>query len=249
MQSRKRYKALFPAVETAKQVVSITHSLRAVEVSCADGSRISAQACLLAVPPAALTSIAFTPVLSPRLNVTLSNVKHSRTLNVFFACSEKYWEQDGLPAVALSDHGFSAMFPVYDRNTRQRPFEGPDITAVAVTFVGSHLPPPGLQGDALTPWALRRVAEVRPGIASYFGPLEIWDWRGDADTSGALPYRGVGCDLAGDWDTLHSRHGRLFFAGDYTEGQYVGVDAAVFSGLRAADNILESESVGFPILQ
>lgn len=188
----------------------------------ADGTELSGDACVVAVPSAVIDRIAFEPPLPEWKLRALVAVRHGHAAKLFLQLSR--------PAPPSATLSVPDRFWTY---TQLAPDGAP--LPVACSFAGSPAAVERL--DAAT-W-VDAVRALRPELHYDNGAEPVHStWADDPWALGAYSARSLSSPL--DDAALSAPVDRLAFAGEYTAGEYHALmEGALRSGIRAAGEVLE----------
>ncbi len=224
-QLAQRLAASLPAdqlrLRTPVRKVAVTD--RDATITLADGSTISGDDVILAVPPSVWPGIAFDPPLPPALRPQMGeNVKFLAVLR------SRFWRRAGLSPNLLSDGPVQLTWDATDNQP------GPGV--VLTSFSGAA------SAETCRNWApaaranhyLRELEVAYHEVAREFVKARFMDWPGDPWTraSYAFPAPGQVTTLG---PVLREGLGRLQFAGEHTNFAFIGyMEGALGSGVATA---------------
>jgi len=181
---------------------------------------------IVAVPSYPLLQINFSPKLDSKRIEALKGVKWGKYVNAHLRFSERVWKTKyNLNTWDIFTDGPASI--IVDATYNQ---EGPE-GILSVFFVGEEAERLSKLEDAeVYKVALGELEKFWPGISKAFidGINNHWPY--------AVPLFGPGY-LTKLQPELRKPHGRVFFAGDYTEQP--GLDGAVYSAIRAVKQLTE----------
>jgi monoamine oxidase len=227
---------LGPRVRLADPVHTIEYSDHGVTVNTA-AVTVHARRAVIALPPAALSGIEFSPALPPSRQGWAKANAMGRVAKIHAFYPTPFWRAEGLAGIAtLYDTG--PLGVVFDNS----PADGTSGALVGFVY-----------GDRVEQWALQdpaaRRAAVLQSLAAVVGPraLDATDyteknWAQDPYTHGGYEAFAT----PGAW-AEHGQHGwraptaSLHWAGAETASRWNGyMDGAVSAGYRAADELAGS---------
>lgn len=212
------------------EVTAVEGSSRGVTVHCADGRRFSAQHVVLAIPTTPLNRIKFDPAPPQAQAATWAARGMNPVTTVHLKPTAKFWESDGLPLMLWSTGLLGQVMPILDQNQQVQ-------RLIAWMNGATALKADKLDRDARMAAVIAEMERVRPSCKGALQPLETRSWGSDPLAGGAYAEIEAGHfaqTLA--WNTRAL--GRIHFAGEQTELDAPGMEAAVTSGERAAGEIL-----------
>lgn len=212
------------------QVVRVEADARGVTVYCADGRRFQAAHLVLAIPSGPLSRIAIAPAPPQAQREVWAARRSNAVTTVHLQPTRRFWEEDGLPLALWGDGVLQRVFAV----------PGPDggINRLIVWLNGAR----AQQADRLAradrfAWVIAALERLRPAAKGALQPLETRSWGDDPLADGAFSEIAPG-RFAQTLRWANTPFGRIHFAGEQTELQLPGMEAAVSSGERAAAAIL-----------
>lgn len=211
-------------------VTAVESSARGVSVHCADGRRFSAKHLVLAIPTTPLNRIRFDPAPPPAQTAMWAARGMNPVTVVHLKPTRKFWESDGLPLMLWSPDGLGQVLPILDRDKQ--------VQRLIVWMNGADaLKADKLDRDARMAAVIADMERARPACKGALQPLETRSWGSDPLAGGAYAEIAAGhFPEALEWNTR--AFGRIHFAGEHTELEAPGMEAAVTSGERAAREIL-----------
>jgi monoamine oxidase len=230
------------AVECGCPVDAITDTGSGVVVE-SGGTHFSARRAIVAVPPALARDIRFEPGLPDTRRRALDNLPLGAVIKVAAVYDRPFWRERGLSGRAVTIDG-----PVTSTMDNSPPGGSPGVLTAFV---------PGNRARALAPRPpAERRAAVLSTLARLFGPEAARpgryiekDWTAEPWTRGCyfgLPAQGSVTRLL---PTFAHPTGSIHWAGTETAfGSYGGMDGAIVSGERAANEALVALSAaGVPV--
>lgn len=188
---------------------------------------------IVALPPAARSTIAFTPELPA--TTRCEGWRMGSLTKVFAVYDEPFWRADGLSGETLSDSSLASM--TFDLSPRDAGH------GLLVGFVGGR--------DARVYSELgedERRSAVLEGLVPRFGPKVLepvaWtdrQWTAERWSGGGPVAIGAPGAVTGSREGLREPVGRIHWAGTETSPRWGGyIDGAIRSGERAAAEILSA---------
>ena len=214
------------------QVAGIETSGRGVQLTCTDGRRFQAAHVVLAIPSAPLSRIVIDPA-PPAAQQSIWAMRGGNAVTtVHLHPTRAFWEEDGLPLWQWGTGALQRVFAV--------PGEDGQINRLIVWLNGAAAQEADkLDREARFAWAINAFERLRPASRGALVPLETRSWGGDPLAGGAFAEIVPG-QFAATRAFNNTPFGRLHFAGEQTELDEPGMEAAVKSGLRAAAAILSA---------
>ena len=212
------------------QIASIESSGRGVELRCVDGRRFTAAHVVLAIPSAPLSRIVINPAPPAAQRAIWAARGGNAVTTVHLQPTRTFWQDDGLPLWQWGTGALQRVFAV--------PGEDGEINRLIVWLNGAAAQAAdGLDRQARFDWAIDEFARLRPASRGALVPLETRSWGADPLAGGAFAEIVPG-QFAQTQQWNATPFGRLHFAGEQTELDEPGMEAAVKSGHRAAAAIL-----------
>lgn len=180
--------------------------------------------------------IQFLPPLSPAKAHALRSINYASSSKIILACSEKFWEKDGIRG------GYS----ITDRPSRFIYYPSHNFSSGVGVILASYtwnndaeffLP---LTDEKCLDVVLQDLADIHQVSKEYLqytcDQHVIQKWQLDQHSLGAFaaftPYQFVDYSRA-----LFTHEGRVHFAGEHTAQPHAWIDTAMKSAIRAASNI------------
>ncbi|WP_323032674.1 NAD(P)/FAD-dependent oxidoreductase [Paracoccus sp. (in: a-proteobacteria)] len=202
------------------------------QVRCADGRRFKAAHLVLALPSGPLSRIAIDPAPPQAQQAVWAARRSNAVTTIHLQPTRKFWEEDGLPLSLWGDGPLQRVFAV--------PGEDGEINRLIVWLNGAMAQQADrLDRDARLAWAIAAMERLRPAAKGALQPLETRSWGADPLADGAFSEIAPG-HFAQTVQWNSTPFGRIHFAGEQTELQVPGMEAAVTSGERAAAAILSA---------
>lgn len=219
-----------PVLDTP--VVAVESGRAGVQVYAADGRRFQAAHVVMALPSGPLSRIRFDPA-PPPAQAAMWAARHANAVTtIHLQPTRRFWEDDGQPLW------------LWGRGVLQRVFAvtGDDgqVNRLIVWLNGSMARQADRLGrQARFDWVLEAFARLRPASRGALQPLETRSWGADPFADGA--FTGIAPGQVAQVLQWHREPmPRIQFAGEHTELDAPGMEAAVISGERAAAAILSA---------
>ena len=208
-------------VRMGARIARIDADASRVTVACADGTTVLAPYAVCALPFGALRHVELNAPTLPAQREAISSLPYTQIVQLHFAATRPFWEEDGLPADMWTDTPFERVF-------MQR---GPDGEP---TGLGRCW----INGGGAAEVDLARfetaMAAVRPSMAGAVRPLAQVRWTGGDPLSGGAYMHFAPGQIARWADVMGRPAERLHFAGEHLGRLHTGMEAAMESGERAA---------------
>ena len=222
--------SLAGAVVRNAQVARIETSGRGVELRCTDGRRFRAGHVVLAIPSAPLSRIVIDPAPPAAQRAVWAARGGNAVTTVHLQPTRAFWDDDGLPLWQWGTGALQRVFAV--------PGDDGRINRLIVWLNGASAQAADrLDREARFAWAIAEFERLRPASRGALLPLETRSWGADPLIGGAFAEIVPG-QFAQTRQWNATAFGRIQFAGEQTELDEPGMEAAVKSGHRAAAAIL-----------
>lgn len=214
------------------QVTRVETARGKLEVRCADGRRFRAEHLVLALPSGPLSRIVIDPAPPVAQQQVWSARRSNAVTTIHLQPTRRFWEDDGLPLSLWGDGPLQRVFAV--------PGADGQINRLIVWLNGAMAQQADtLDREARFAWAINAMQQLRPASKGALLPLETRSWGNDPLSDGAFSEIAPG-HFAETLRWANTPFGRIHFAGEQTELQVPGMEAAVTSGERAAAAILSA---------
>jgi len=225
--------ALLLPVRLNKTAIAINSQPTDAEIHCADGSVFRAPQIVCSLPFSVLRNININPALSGLQAEAVNTLPAQAMTQIYLAHKSSFWETDGYTPSLFTD-GIPGMFAA-SRN-------GEDPEEV-MGFTSWTLGPNATFLDTLPPEeAGRRVIEalekIRPAATGQLEFLGIKSWGKDLCAQGGWAYFRPG-QIRRFAKTMGKPHGQIRFCGEHLAQNNRGMEGAMESGERVANEILE----------
>lgn len=219
------------AVHTDKVVSHIINAAKTVRVRCEDGSEYSAKRCIITTPFSALKEVALNSDISVQKRRAIKEAVYTPVTQVHFAVNQQ------------ADVSMLEATNLWTDNTLGRVFSQVDESG-SLTYLTSWVN--GQQAKALDKLpANQAISIVNNALETYYpglkGKTEVvhhQSWANERFSKGAYIQFSPG-QVQTHVPHMASVEGKLHFAGEHTEFMYSGMESAIISGLRAAQEISE----------
>ncbi len=215
------------------QVREVVQEADSVVVVTVDGRRWRAARVVMALPPGPLSTVKFSPEPPPEQRKVWADRELTAVTAIHLKPLKPFWEADGLPLNMWLDGSIERVFGV--------PGDDGRIERVLVWVNG-----PGAQtidkmdDGEIGRWAQAELAKWRPAAADATEVLAVRSWGRDPYAMGAFAETSPGrCADTAEWTAKPL--GRVHFAGEHTNFDQPGIEAALASSMRAAVEIGAAE--------
>lgn len=222
-------RALGNAVELEAPVTEISQTDSGVTV-VADGRSVTADFCVLAAPLPALRNIGFDPAPPKRLAQAIAKVQYGRGTKTLLEYKRRFWRERGLSGDTLTDLTLGTAWEGTDRQ--------PGTSGVLVGYtVGSGGAAFGkLSRRKRIDTAVAQIEKIYPDSERHLDRAVTIDWAAEPYTGGTYTAFAPG-QFTRYWNALRRPHGRVYLAGEHTDGYTGYMEGAIRSGKRVAAEI------------
>jgi monoamine oxidase len=222
--------ALKGALRLGAVVASVESTQSAVEVRCTNGERHVAAFAVVCLPLPALRAVRFEPGLPPLHREAIEQAAYAKVTQLHVAATRAYWDAASGSPYLWSDTALERVFP-QDRQGRGRP------DTLTVWINGQGCDQWDLLDDAGVEARLNEaMAAVFPAARGALKLLHRQAWHRERLIGGAWINWSPG-QISRYANALSRPAGRVHFAGEHTGTDLRGIEAAMQSGARAADEI------------
>ena len=225
-------RALANDVRFGGAVTGIEDEGSEVSVHCADGSSYRADHLVCALPFPALRKITLRPELVGRQAEAVTDLPSQPMTQFYFATKSDFWEHDGY-APSLFTDGPAGMVAA------SRRAEDPEqITGLTAWVMGRNaLRLDSLVVERAAALVLDGIESVRPAARGQLDYIGRQSWAADPFAGGGWAYFRPG-QIARFGSNMSAPHGRIHFCGEHLARIDRGMEGAMESGERAAEEII-----------
>ena len=215
-------------VRFGKRVTRVDLRETSATVQCADGSKYSSGFVVSAIPFSMLRGVDITSSMEPIARQAIAGMPYGNTARLYVEVDSPYWEDDGLPASFTTDGPMGMFWAINDRDPGA-PQRGMFV------LIG----PPGQAISAMQSpdeFLLSELSRLRPASKGKIRKIAWKDWAADplqqgcGFSLGPGQVNGFARDMLTPWQVLH-------FAGEHTRRADFGMEAALESSERVANEI------------
>ena len=225
--------ALKGDVHLNKEVVGIRQDKSAVAVHCRDGSVYRAGRVICSLPIPTMRWVKFDPLLPPLKAKAIRTVAVQKITKVIMVPKKPFWLDDGLSPAMWTDTDAGEVRALREGDNAN------DVTCLMAWgrgYLADRLDTLGEQG------AMQRVIaeyeRLRPAAKGLLEPAGIKSWQTDPFAGGDWAIWAPG-QVTESLPALIKPAGRLHFCGEHTATTNRGMEGAMESGERAAQEVLE----------
>ena len=219
------------AVVLSSPVTKVSHGSGGVLAVTSDGREHHGAHLVLAVPPAPLRTISFSPELSGDLRAAVAELDLGPAVKVVSEFDRPFWREAGLSGLTVSDDTYRVSWDATDS------YESDRGLLTTFTTAGAGLLLADLDDVTRIDQVQSELEHVLPGSGDHLtGASATWSWPAEQFTGGAYAAYAPG-QLSRFWSPLRAGTARLHFAGEHTESLAGYMESAVRSGHRVAAQI------------
>lgn len=223
-------------IRTGAVVNAISQTATEISVEYSGGT-ITADATIITVPLGVLKaeSIQFSPGLSPTKLAAIGRVGFGTVNKVILEFTRATWPS-GMQYYGFCRAVGAAGRACYAMNLKRL---NSQANVIVVIYTGSEaLRLETLSDGQATQDALAGIRPILGATPPALKSSRVTRWKSEAYSKGSYSFAAVGTKVT-DFDTIARPQGRLYFAGEHTNGTYRGtVHGAYLSGQRAADEVI-----------
>jgi len=218
-------------VALSKVVTEITQQEHQVTVRCADGSEYKAAYVISSVPFSTLRDVKISPALPALQQQAINELAYGKVLQAHFAVEIPFWEGKGFLPNLWSDSIIERVFASDPANTGK-------ITNLTVWINGKGVEAleamPLKDAEAAIQKAFYQALPEAKGAVRF---VKTFSWQSSAMSKGSFANWLPG-QIRQFGGVMALPVGRLHFAGEHTAQWGSGMEGALESGERAANEIL-----------
>ena len=225
-------------VRLATEATAIEVGGNGVRVHCADGAEYVADHGICALPFAAVRAIRIAPPLAGTQAEAVANLAAQPMTQIYFNCRSNFWEADGYAPSMFTD-GVAGMVAAARR--ADNPQEVTGLTAWAMGRNAKRLD--ALCAEQAAALVVAEIEAARPAARGQLEAIGRQSWGASRFAGGGWAYFRPG-QLSRFGTAMGRPHGRLRFCGEHLARDNRGMEGAMESGHRAADEILSGDADG-----
>lgn len=201
-----------------------------LEISASNGARVTARLAISALPFSTLRQVAIRTPLSEAKRAAIRGLRYTPVTRVFLRAQHPFWLDDGLPKDTWTDSPLGRIFV------------NPDADGDAGIGVGVFAMGPAAQKlDQVLAGGKQRALDllhqIRPSTKGALTVEDSISWGSNPFSLGAFSHYPAG-GVTAYGRAVATPEGALLFAGEHTELRSPGVEAALVSGRRTAEQAL-----------
>jgi len=186
---------------------------------------------VLAIPFTALRKVSITPGLPARRQAIINELPYTQIVQTFLQTRSRFWEDDRPVAMVVSDGPLERVFNASSRMSGDRGLLINWVNGTGAERIRGSDPDEHLES------VLREMERAWPGCRDEIEVSLTNNWT-DTYARGAYAHYAPG-QMAAHAADIATPVGRLHFAGEHTELVAPGMEGALTSGRRAAQEIIE----------
>ncbi|MCX6551010.1 MAG: FAD-dependent oxidoreductase [Acidobacteria bacterium] len=217
-------------IHKGSPVTKISSGQNGVEVTCASGATYKADYCVITVPFSVLRGITVDPPFQGAQKEAVEQIPYTAITQYFLVPKKSFWDEDKLPPLMWTDTPIERIFPQRDPDGRLMSLTCWIDGASAIKL--DAMP----EADQIA-FVKAELARIRPSTKDNVEVARIMSWARDPYSKGAysnyLPGQATRLKpvMGNPWQRLH-------FAGEHTAFTSPGMEGAMESAERVADEVL-----------
>ncbi len=218
-------------VQLQQVVTVISGNKDNYQVSCSSGEQFKAKQLIITAPFAALKHIDLSISLSEEKRYAINQLSYTPITQAIFKVNSAFWLNDNLPAGLWSDTLIERIFALKNK--------AGNVSTLMCWINGTN----ALALDRLTrveqhKLLVQQLAKVRPSTKGNVELLHVESWANNPYQGGAYAHYQAGTVHKIAPYVAESEAG-VHFAGEHTQPLLPGIEAALVSGMQAADNVTQ----------
>jgi monoamine oxidase len=212
-----------------------SRKVRAVVSELGTPHRFEGDRLICTVPFPALRRVEVSPPFSERRRRAIAELQYMPETRVILQCRTRYWETDGHNGFGMSDLPQVIWHPTHDQ-------PGPRGLLLSRIFLSTAQRVGAMSEEKRLEFVSREMEKVHPGLLGNLEGAVSKIWQADPWAGGAMSLHAPG-QLTTTCAGIELPEGRVHFAGEHTSRWPGWMQGALESGLRAAKQVHESDSV------
>jgi len=205
-----------------------------VTVKCSNGASFTAKRVICAIPFSTARTIVWHKALSETKTALIQRLNYHPVTHVFLQPKKAFWESDKLSVNMWTDTPIGRLFSQTEKSGK--------IIGLRLWLNGQY----AAQFDAMKPTdaehkLLDILAAIRPSTKEAVEISRYLSWGNNPNNRGAFSWYSAG-DVGKLSSAANTLEGNVHFAGEHTEQNFSGMEAALLSGQRAANEIIKALS-------
>jgi monoamine oxidase len=219
-------------VAVNKLVSHIAVKTDQVSVTCADGTKYSARACINTIPPTVLRDIPIDGAVPAEQREAWRRQRSDQSIQICFDVAQPFWDKDGLPANMWTDGPMEFVAHTPSR-TEPNGVLRAYINGEGVAKL-NRMDPAQLGAHAVA-----ELVRLRPAARGLVKPGPIMNWSTYKFTRGHIAYFQPG-DIEKYAGLVGQPAGAMYFAGEHNCRVTAGLEGACEAAETAAIAVLEA---------
>ncbi len=186
---------------------------------------------VLAIPFTALRKVDIDAGLPADRQQIINELPYTQIAQAYIQTSTRFWEDGGPIAMIVSDGPLERLFNASSKASGDRGMLINWVNGTGIERIGASDPEEHIDT------VLNEVAKIWPGSRDFVDRTYTYNW-GQSYAHGAYAHYAPG-QMATHAPGISKPAGRLHFAGEHTELIAPGMEGALTSGRRAAEEILK----------
>ncbi|MCB2107611.1 MAG: FAD-dependent oxidoreductase [Rhodobacteraceae bacterium] len=219
-------------VLTNKLVAAIDMDADGADVSCLDGTKIRCKYVVSAVPFSTLRNIAISPFPDAVHEDAIDHLGYVETTRAFGLIKQPFWQDDGNGPSLFTDTGLHMLWVLDNHKNGEGPYRCMFVmTGKPAEQVSS------LEAEQAQAYLIAQLERIRPASKGQVEILKYHSWRRQPLQRGCRhmfrpgQINAFAHHMIDPWQRLH-------FAGEHTRRLDYGMEAAMESGERVAQELL-----------
>jgi monoamine oxidase len=217
--------AVTSRVQLKTIVTGISEQAGSVEITLAGGKQLFSRHVICTIPFAALRQIKIKANLPSAIKTAISTLPYTQASFAYLSASEPFWKSDGLPeTIWTDDSAIGRVFVLGNNPPMLKVWRSGSSVKYRASMSGSDI--------------IGRIEAARPSATGKLKLLRLFNWQNS-------PFaRGIYHHLAPDQGALmtcaiQTQTKRLHFAGEHMAIHSSGMEAALESGQRVAEMLIQ----------
>lgn len=223
-------KSLYKPVLFSKIVQSIAQKNEGVTVRCTDGSTFIGKHVIVAIPFTALRKISLIPALTNASALAVKTLQYTTITQIHAEVKKAFWLEDGLPPSMWTDSPLERIF-IYPEA------DGKPVRMLAWVNGAGAKKMDAMSDKQIGELTVAELKRLRPASNGDISIARVNSWGKNPFAGGSYVKFAPG-QITKLASHLATAHGNVLFAGEHTAQQYTGMEGALESGERAAQQIL-----------
>jgi monoamine oxidase len=228
--------ALKSGVHFGKTVRSIENQKSGVHVRTRGDERYTARAAVCALPFAILRKLDLGPSLSGMQARAVRTLPHQLIYQTALQARRPFWESDGMAPSMWTNSPIGRVAAIYHGRTDD------EVSSLVVTSFGpgaAHLD--RMNRETAARYVVSTIESMRPAAKGTLEVIAQQSWAQDPFSLGAWSYFHPGT-VTKFLPAMNAPNGRIHFCGEQTALASRGMEGALESGARAAQEVLATLS-------